>query len=93
MVVQEVNGEMYQFPKRYDHISAIKKQFEHLFRREKTFDCHLGRHLVFGVLPKDASLSLYRFYNVHPASQKFDLRCHPVCMQLPTNANLVFTVL
>ena len=54
------------------------------------FDCHLGCHLVFGVMPKDANPVLIGFSIYIPASQKCHLRCHPVCMQLPTNASLAF---
>ena len=57
---------------------------------KKTFDGHLGCHLVLGVMPKDASLVSIGFSIYIPASKKCHLRCHSVCMQLPTNASLAF---
>ena len=56
----------------------------------KTFDSHLGCHHVLGVMPKDTILVSIRFSIYIPASQNCHLRCHPVCMQLPTNASLAF---
>ena len=56
----------------------------------KTSDGHLGCHIVWGVMLKDASLVSIGFTIYIPASQKGHLRCHPVCMQLPTNASLAF---
>ena len=52
-------------------------------------DGHLGCHLVFGVMPKDANWSgINRILIYIAASQKFHLTCHRVCMQLPMNASL-----
>ena len=56
---------IYQFSKRYDHFSAIKRQYKFetcLFKMEKMFDGHLGCHIVLGVMPKDDSLVSIGFY-------------------------------